>query len=765
MLPGNGSFTGRTLMFVGRSRELAALKKAVASHPDYQVLNIHGPGGIGKTHLLYRFTEELGAQDACVIWLNAREVQPSPEGIAQALHRSLSKAVAPSPPLHLATSYLSPSQSAPARSAASSASQLRQSAAAPATAPGRRNHASLRRAGNAGGTTLEDALELVKVVGSARQTVVVIDDYEAAPELDGLFRRWVLPLLDPRVLVVIASWHPLTRLWEGDPASLAGTRCLALRYLTPEEAEEFLQCRGIAEQGTLDRIILFAGGLPLALALAADAELDVRHTESAGSKRKGEINYQEVAHEVFQRIVREIPDEEVLGLLEAACMVRRCNEELLSHLAGRPVTALNINKLTSLSFARLTKEGLTIDDEIRNTVLEDMRWRAPGRLSSLRRLAMHWFEKGKGAPGTSETVECLFFANDSLLRRYFFTEWGEVAPLCDGIAPSSEELTDVFCAWLRGYLGQDEDRLGEADQISRLFELYPDRFITARERDGRLAGFTCLIPVEERSLPVLRMSEVTRLCLDNLPDPCRARHIVLFPFVISSAHAYQVRAALVQGVIEWQIKHDMRAVFTTWVHDEMAASRAEQLHFTRLQAPVCTAYGPGMPVAYYFLDLTKKSVHSWINEVLGREQGAAEAALSHREMIQDVVSCLRHFWDDEKLEHSKMARLRAVAGRLGRTDTHGGTGETSASAVPVVIRSVLRDAISLLAQGTGRFAFRFGMEEAKLIRLAYIDRVGSHERVMERLGLPRTTYYRRLRQALRNLASILAALEDEQERM
>lgn len=261
------------------------------------------------------------------------------------------------------------------------------------------------------------------------------------------------------------------------------------------------------------------------------------------------------------------------------------------------------------------------------------------------------------------------------------------------------------------------------------------------------------------------MSEVTRLCVDNLPDPRRVRHILLFPFISSSAHAYQVRAALVQGVIEWQMEHDVRAVFTTWVHDEMAASRAEQLHFTRLQAPICTAYGPGMPVVYYCLDLTRKSAHSWMSEVLGREQGTAEAVLSHQEMIQEVVSCLRHFWDDEKLEHSKMARLHAVADRLGRTDMHGGTGEASACTVPGAIRSVLRDALTLLAQGTGRFAFRFGTEEAKLIRLAYIDRVGSHERVMERLGLPRTTYYRRLRQALRNLASILAALEDEQERM
>ncbi|MGE5587734.1 MAG: DUF1492 domain-containing protein [Clostridia bacterium] len=49
--------------------------------------------------------------------------------------------------------------------------------------------------------------------------------------------------------------------------------------------------------------------------------------------------------------------------------------------------------------------------------------------------------------------------------------------------------------------------------------------------------------------------------------------------------------------------------------------------------------------------------------------------------------------------------------------------------------------------------------------MAYIERAGSHERVMERLGLPRTTYYRRLRRALRNLASILLSLEDEQQSM
>lgn len=153
--------------------------------------------------------------------------------------------------------------------------------------------------------------------------------------------------------------------------------------------------------------------------------------------------------------------------------------------------------------------------------------------------------------------------------------------------------------------------------------------------------------------------------------------------------------------------------------------------------------------------------------MVGQEQGPPGAVLSYAEIVQGTIFCLRHFWNDEKLEHSKMSRLRVVTGRLASRDMLAKTGETAtatpAAAVPDAIRSVLRDSLALLAQGTGRFAFRSGADQAKLICLVYIDRAGSHERVMERLDLPHTTYYRRLRTALQNIASIVASLEREQE--
>lgn len=756
MPPGDGSFTGSAFVFVGRTRELAALRGAVSSHPDYQVLNIYGPGGIGKTHLLYHFAEELRGQGAAVIWLNAREIELSRKGLAKALHLSLAR-----------TAHVSPLSVPRVGGPATPGSPPPAVPAVPAQVPPKPQGDDFPRKARtaASDTSLQDTLVLLSAVADARQTVVVIDDYETSPLFDDLFRRSVLPSLDMRILVVIASWHPLSRLWESDPATLARTRCLALRCLAPQEAEQLLRQRGIAGQGVIDRIILFAGGLPLALVLAADAELDPGSAGSADGKATRDRSYREISHEVFRRVVREVPDEHVLRLLETACVIRRCNEELLSHLAGTRVTALDISKLTGLSFVHVTEEGLTVDDEIRNVVLEDMRWRAPERLASLRRLAMDWFKKRLGGAGGDDSVEYLFFTPDPLLRRYFFTEWDDAGLSRDAGAPKIEELTSVCEEWLRDYLGQKGDRPEEVHQISRLFELYPDKFIAVRERDGRLAGFTCLIPVEERSLPVLRASEVTRLCVDHLPGPRGVPHILLFPFITRSAYAYQARAALVQAVFEWQAEHEAHAVFATWVHEETAASRAEKLGFKRLQEPVCTAYGPGMPVSYYCLDLTNRSVQSWLAEMLGQGEAPRATSLSYQEIVQETVFCLRHLWDDEKLELSKMSRLRVVADRLARRDTPGKAGDATTgerpAAVPDAIRSLLKDAIALLAQGTGRFAFRSGADQARLIRLAYIERAGSHERMMERLGLPRTTYYRRLRRALHNIAAIVASLEQD----
>jgi len=66
--------------FVGRRRELDGFDDAVAGRSSHRVLLVHGPGGIGKTTLLFELRARARAAGRNVVLLDGREVDASPEG-------------------------------------------------------------------------------------------------------------------------------------------------------------------------------------------------------------------------------------------------------------------------------------------------------------------------------------------------------------------------------------------------------------------------------------------------------------------------------------------------------------------------------------------------------------------------------------------------------------------------------------------------------------------------------------------------------------
>jgi AAA ATPase domain len=70
----------RRRSFVGRRRELASFDEALQRRSPRRVLFVHGPCGIGKTSLLFEFRAGARAIGRTVVFLDGREVDPSPEG-------------------------------------------------------------------------------------------------------------------------------------------------------------------------------------------------------------------------------------------------------------------------------------------------------------------------------------------------------------------------------------------------------------------------------------------------------------------------------------------------------------------------------------------------------------------------------------------------------------------------------------------------------------------------------------------------------------
>ena len=75
----------RRRTFVGRRRELASFDDILLGRSPRRVLLVHGPGGIGKTTLLLEFRIRARAAGRTVLLLDAREVDPSPEGFENAV--------------------------------------------------------------------------------------------------------------------------------------------------------------------------------------------------------------------------------------------------------------------------------------------------------------------------------------------------------------------------------------------------------------------------------------------------------------------------------------------------------------------------------------------------------------------------------------------------------------------------------------------------------------------------------------------------------
>jgi ATP/maltotriose-dependent transcriptional regulator MalT len=79
----------RRRSFVGRRRELASFDEALQRRSPRRVLFVHGPGGIGKTSLLFEFRAGARAIGRTVVFLDGREVDPSPEGFHNAVSTAL----------------------------------------------------------------------------------------------------------------------------------------------------------------------------------------------------------------------------------------------------------------------------------------------------------------------------------------------------------------------------------------------------------------------------------------------------------------------------------------------------------------------------------------------------------------------------------------------------------------------------------------------------------------------------------------------------
>jgi len=351
--------------FVGRDGELSVFESALRSEilPFY-VLHIFGPGGVGKTTLLQEFALLSERQGARAIYLDARNIDLSPDAFTESLSVLL----------------------------------------------GQHNDDSI--------ADLLDA--------SPQRTVILIDTYEALTPLDGWLRTSFLPELPDTVLTVLAGRNSPDAAWQGDSGWQDLVRVISLRNLSQDEGHAFLNKRGLPadhQQGILD----FTHGHPLALSLVAELYSQRGHVglhpeESPDVvKTLMERFVQQVpgpAHRTaleacaLVRVTTESLLGEMLGIPA-------------SGTTSEGVHSL-FEWLRELSFIESSTEGIFPHDLAREILATDLRWRNPDWYVELHNRARKYYtdhlNQTSGLTQQRLMLDTVFLHRDNAVIRSFF-DW------------------------------------------------------------------------------------------------------------------------------------------------------------------------------------------------------------------------------------------------------------------------------------------------------------------------------------------------------
>lgn len=198
----------RRASFIGRDVERDLfLSTLSAEQPSYFVLYFYGPGGIGKTTLLRQLSYLASQNNYEAIYLDSRNLEPSPQMFLAVLQRHLD---------------LDP-----------------------------------------------DVSPVEFWANSDKRYVLLIDTYELLRPLDDWLRETFLPGLPGNILVVLAGRIAPSAGWRADPAWQSLMVAAPLRNLSSTESMAYLKRRDIPESA-LQGVVEFTHGHPLALSLVAD---------------------------------------------------------------------------------------------------------------------------------------------------------------------------------------------------------------------------------------------------------------------------------------------------------------------------------------------------------------------------------------------------------------------------------------------------------------------------------------------------------------
>jgi class 3 adenylate cyclase len=581
----------------------------------------------------------------------------------------------------------------------------------------------------------EAAIGTTDVAGS----VLLVDTFEQAGDLEDWFRSEFLPSLPTDCLVVVASRADPAPAWRVDAGWHDALRVLSLTDLPRADAVTLLSLRG-APATLHDQVLDFAGGHPLALVLAAT----VAGMDGSSSRywRPGE----DVLRTLMSTMVGLVPSPTHRRALEVCAHAYDTTEDLLRAVVTEDAGEL-FAWLRRQPYIESGPNGLFPHDVLRDVLDADLRWRDPEGYE-----AMHRGIRGyllDQARRTDRVVGLHVMGALAFLHRH-----GGV--MADFV--SSRRTVEV-----EEYDLRPEDRqallriatAAEGVESARLVEFWldrqPDAFHVYRSTGtGEPVAFMAWLRLATPSDDELSADPVLDLAWQHTraAAPLRAgEHIAMARFMVDPVN-YQ-RPSAVADLFQQRILFEwLRACGLAWSYLVMADPLywRSQMDYLGQHLVDGEAVAGDRSYSLFAHDWRAVSADQWMDRHVEQELFGPRpppdtparhlVVLSREEFGQSVRQGLRDWHRDDLLASNPLTYSRVVAERDSSDPVSNLRG-----ALTVGLDSLARDPRTEAAY--------------RAVATTYIRGAPTQEAAAERLGLPMSTFRRHLSRGVDTICDVL----------
>jgi hypothetical protein len=562
------------------------------------------------------------------------------------------------------------------------------------------------------------------------RALLLIDTFEHCQSLEAWLRDEFLPRLPADILVVVAGRHAPDVRWSADPGWADVLQVIALGDLSADEAETFLDNRGV-DPARRDALLSFACGHPLALVLAAHA--------SAGHALPASGCWEpasEVVAPLLRNILGDLPGPRHRLALEVCAQAHVTNETLLRAVVGDDAPEL-FAWIREQPFVDRCSEGVFPHDVVREALAADLKWRDPERFDQLyRRLHCHLLERiGSASPGRLlQDVGSLQFLYRGAGHMAQSHAWYTPGLVEDHPYDASDEA-DVLALAERG---EGPDATGP---VRYWLRNRPQDFRVQRLRGTTAAAaFSAWLrpqPLQGRGHDPVADAAWEHVAAYGPLAP--GKHIVLGRFHVYPRH-YQ-RPSPLMDLMLWRMlgellrDSDLAWSFIVLRDDGFWDAHMSFCDMAPLDRPVMVG---GHPYRLFAHDWREVSPRNWLAEkqrtlltgtddagdftVTDRPSAAAPSSpvMTRPQFAAAVRSALRDLRQPQVLEANPLRHSRLVV-------DHG-----------MALREVLSNAVAGLVTGRG------GDKAHQVATLAFLEGAPTQEAAARRLRMPYSTYRRHL---------------------